>query len=463
MTEEQIADLGPALTKYLGCYRQCFARQPTFKHLGTYCRGLLSDLARKSVEPIALAAGTAVRTLQEFLTHHAWDQDGLLGRLQRRIVAEHLPAPGQAADSQHDPDGLGVIGVIDETSVPKKGDKTPGVQRQYCGAHGKVENCIVTVHLVVKYGRWFLAMLDSDLFLPEESWDLDRARCQEAHIPQDITYRSKWLIALEQLKRAVANGVRFDWLTFDEWYGGKPEFLFLLEEMGMNYVCEVPANFMCWPSLPKYHSLQTPFATKRVDSAVVRGRPFRQQTWRSVRLTRQTLAPQTWQVKAAQVWLQRDGRPTDRSYWLIVARNAQTGETKYFVSNAPPKTALLKLLKVAFCRWNVEHAFRLVKTEIGFGHFEGRCWRGLLRHMILCQVVMLFVAEQTTRLRGEKSGPDDGADGAGLEPGLPALAAPSPNDPGHRARRRCYSVPSGPQPRRSGIATTISSKAVVAL
>jgi SRSO17 transposase len=420
MTEDQIAGLGPAFTQYLDSFRKCFTRQPTFGHLRTYCRGLLSDLARKSVEPMALAAGCAVRTLQEFLTHHAWDQDALLQRLQRRIVIEHLPAPGERAV-----DDLGVIGLIDETSVPKKGDKTPGVQRQYCGARGKIENCIVSVHLAIKYGA-FLAMLDSDLFLPEKSWDLDRQRCQDAHVPEDITYRSKWLIALEQIKRAVANGVRFDWLVFDEWYGGKPEFLFLLEEMGSHYVGEVPANFMCWPSLPKYHSLQAPFVAKRVDHAVTHGKPFRGQKWQTVQLIRQTLSPQTWKIKAAQVHLQREGQPTDRTYWLIVARNLETAEVKYFVSNAPPQTALAKLLKVAFSRWNVEHAFRLVKTEIGFSHFEGRSWLGLLRHMILCQAVMLFVAEQTTRLRGEKSGANDGANDPGIEPLVSSLATASP-------------------------------------
>ena len=424
MTEDQIAGLGPAFTQYLDGFRKCFARAPTFGHLRTYCRGLLSDLARKSVEPMALAAGCAVRTLQEFLTHHAWDQDALLQRLQRRIVTEHLPAPGERAD-----DDLGVIGLIDETSVPKKGDKTPGVQRQYCGARGKIENCIVSVHLAVKHGA-FLAMLDSDLFLPEKSWDLDRQRCQEAHVPQDITYRSKWLIALEQIKRAIANGVHFDWLVFDEWYGGKPEFLFLLEEMGSHYVGEVPANFMCWPTMPKYHSLQAPFVAKRVDSAATYSKPFRGQKWQTVQLTRQTLSPQTWKIKAAQVHLQRDGQPTDRTYWLIVTRNLETAEVKYFVSNAPPHTALAKLLKVAFSRWNVEHAFRLVKTEIGFGHFEGRSWLGLLRHMILCQAVMLFVAEQTTRLRGEKSAPDDGANNPGIEPLVSSLATASPQRAG---------------------------------
>lgn len=417
MTAQEIASLGPAFTEYLRDLRPCFVTKNTFAHLGTYCRGLLSDLPRKSVEPIALAAGCAVRTLQEFLTYHVWDQDALLGRLQRRIVAEHLPPPGRMKA-----DALGVVGLIDETSVPKKGKKTPGVQRQYCGAKGKVENCIVSVHLALKHGR-FLSVLDSDLFLPEQSWDLDRQRCKDAHVPDHVTYRPKWVIALEQIDRATANGVRFDWLTFDEWYGGKPEFLLLLEERGLNYVCEVPANFLCWPTLPKYHSPQRPFAAKRVDNATTWGKPFVSQQCKTFRLSRETLPPQTWKVKAAQVHLQRDGRPTARAYWLIVARNTDTGEIKYFVSNAPPKTALRTLLRVAFCRWNVEHAFRLAKTEIGFSHFEGRHWLGLLRHMILCQLVLLFVAEQTDRLRGEKPAPDHGADRPRPQHRLPSVAA----------------------------------------
>jgi SRSO17 transposase len=284
MTEDQVAGLGPAFTEFLGGFRKCFPRRPTFKHLATYCRGLISDLPRKSVEPIALAAGTAVRTLQEFLTHHAWDHDGLLRRLQRRIVTEHLPGPSDASA-----DDLGVIGLIDETSVPKKGDKTPGVQRQYCGSRGKIDNCIVTVHLAVRHGA-FLAMLDSDLFLPEESWDMNRRRCKDAHIPQDITYRSKWLIALEQIDRAVANGVRFDWLVFDEWYGGKPEFLFLLEESGTElrlrgaeqlHVLADPAQIQLAPGPVRRQA-----GRQRVRPGASR---FAGQEWQTVQLTRQTL------------------------------------------------------------------------------------------------------------------------------------------------------------------------------
>lgn len=426
MTAEQVAALGPAFTDFLRCFRPCFVTRNTFAHLNTYCRGLLSDLARKSVEPIALAAGCAVRTLQEFLTHHAWDHARMRDEIQRRVVREHLPAPGSGPA-----DGIGVVGWIDETSAAKKGHKTPGVQRQYCGASGKIDNCIVTVHLACRSGD-FMTMLDNDLFLPETTWDADRKRCKAAHIPDDVVYRSKWQIALEQVDRAMGNGVRFDWLTFDEWYGGKPGFLSGLEARGLLYVCEVPANLPCFPSLPKYNSLQRPFASQRVDNAGKFAKPFKGKPWKKVKLARKTLADQVWHVRSAQVYLSRDGgegkaspRPTDRTYWLIVARSDTTGEMKYFVSNGPPKTALLTLLKVAFTRAGIEHVFRLAKTEIGFGHFEGRSYKGLMRHMTLCQLVLLFAAEQTGRLRGEKSGVDDRADGPRLEHAVPILAPAS--------------------------------------
>jgi SRSO17 transposase len=240
-----------------------------------------------------------------------------------------------------------------------------------------------------------------------------------------VVYRSKWKIALEQIDRAVGNGIRFDWLTFDEWYGGKPEFLFELDRRGRLYICEVPANFACFPSRPKYHSSQSAFAAKRADNAATWGKPFRGQKWRKITWLRTTLGPQVWQAKAAQVYLSWEAKPTDRTYWLIVAENLQTGEVKYFVSNAPPKTALATLMKVAFTRAGVEHVFRVAKTEIGLGHFEGRSYRGLLRHMILCQLVLLFVAEQTDRLRGEKPADHLGADRPGTQYPLPTMAGES--------------------------------------
>src|SRR3954467_8264641 len=156
MTPQQMMAWGTAFTAYLGFFRDCIVYQPTVAHLHAYCRGLLSDLARKSVEPIALACGTAVRTLQEFLRDHVWDHFRMRDLLQQRLARQ--PALSAADD-------LGTIGVIDETSTAKKGTKTPGGSRQYCGERGKVDNCVVTVHLAVVRGL-FKTLVDAALFLP---------------------------------------------------------------------------------------------------------------------------------------------------------------------------------------------------------------------------------------------------------------------------------------------------------
>src|SRR5438270_607174 len=184
MTECQLRGLGPALDRFLARFLYCCDYTQTFAHLKTYVRGLLSDLPRKSVEPIALASGTPVRTMQEFLRDHGWRRGEVVGTAQAYAAAllARLPA-----------DGLGAVGVIDETAQPKKGTKTPGVHRQWCGRLGKVENCVVTVHPGVKKGR-FRALLGGQLFLPRE-WSLDRDRCREAGLPDGVVHRPKWRLA----------------------------------------------------------------------------------------------------------------------------------------------------------------------------------------------------------------------------------------------------------------------------
>jgi SRSO17 transposase len=422
MTPQQMMAWGTAFTAYLGFFRDCIVYQPTVAHLHAYCRGLLSDLARKSVEPIALACGTAVRTLQEFLRDHVWDQFRMRDLLQQRLLG--LLAPNAA-------DGLGTIGVIDETSVAKKGTKTPGVQRQYCGASGKIENCIVTVHLGIVRGL-FKTLIDAALFLPK-AWSDDRERCYEAKIPDDVVYRPKWRIALEQVTCAIANGLALEWLTFDEYYGGKPTFLEELDKLsGTAYVGEIPRNFRCLTKRPRGKKPKKGWKGKRADNLARYSSVWYQQHWQNVSLARLTLDTQEWEVRAGPVYLLRRGELSDRTYWLIVARNLATGEVKYFISNAPSDTPIEKLLRVAFTRWNVEHTFRLAKSEIGFSHFEGRSYVALMRHMILCLIVMGFVAEHTDRLRGGKSGNHDGASVPGAEPALPDLAEESPPD--HRTK-----------------------------
>lgn len=418
MTPDQMLVLGSAFAAYLRIFEVCVAYNPTAEHLHSYCRGLLSDLARKSVEPIALACGTAVRTLQEFLRDHVWDQFRMRDLLQQRLLG--LPALNAADD-------LGTIGVIDETSVAKKGTKTPGVRRQYCGASGKIENCIVTVHLGIVRGL-FKTLIDAALFLPKV-WSEDRERCREAKIPDDVMYRPKWRIALEQVAHAIANGLTFDWLTFDEYYGGKPTFLEELDTHGgTGYIGEIPRNFRCLTQRPRGKKPKKGWKGKRADNLARYSSAWYQQNWQGVSLSRLTLDKQEWEVRAGQVYLLRRGELSDRTYWLIVARNLATGEVKYFISNASADTPLEKLLRVAFTRWNVEHTFRVAKSEIGFGHFEGRSYVALVRHMILCLLVMGFVAEHTDRLRGKKSGDHDGASVPSAEPALPDLADESSPD-----------------------------------
>lgn len=414
MTEEQVRAVGPAFARYLREFEGYFDPR-SVDHLRAYCRGLLTDLPRKSVEPIALASGTAVRTLQEFLRDYVWDRDGVRDELQRRVAA-HLP-------TVRDP--LGTVGIADETSQVKKGTKTPGVQRQYLGCVGKVDNGVVTVHVGVARGA-YKTLLDADLFLPE-SWDADRDRCRAADVPGDVTYRPKWRVALDQVRRATANGVRFDWFTFDEGYGDKPEFLAGLEADGLVYVGEVPRAF--------------PTADGPAEHVVATDRRFTGSPWRVVRVPHRTEADAAWEVRAARVRVRRGGRTADGDRWLVVARNRRSGEVKYFTSNAGPDVPVSRLVLVAFTRWNVEHAFRVAKTEAGLTHYEGRSYVGLMRHQVLCLLVVGFVASHADGLRGEKPGGHGRAGVPGVE--RPVRRATRPGSRSHvvRPHGRGHPVP----------------------
>ena len=136
MDVQQMRKLKPKLKQFLKEFDDCFPRKDTAAHLPVYISGQLSDIPEKKVEPIAINAGVPPRTLQEFLSQHTWDEDRARDRVQQIVRDQHA--------------GPDSIAILDETSDVKKGDKTPGVQRQWCGAVGKKENCIVTVHLSIR-------------------------------------------------------------------------------------------------------------------------------------------------------------------------------------------------------------------------------------------------------------------------------------------------------------------------
>jgi SRSO17 transposase len=435
MTEQQLNDLGPALSEFLDRYLFCCAYTQTFGHLSTYVKGLLSDLPRKSVEPIALRAGTPVRTLQEFLKDHDWDFAQVRAQLQSHAAGL---LPGLAED------GLGVVGLIDETSAVKQGTKTPGVQPQYLGTVGKVQNGIVTVHLGVAKGR-YKSLIDFDLFLPQD-WSADRPRCRACGIPDEVVYRPKWQIAHEQLDRAKANGVPLDWLTFDAEYGKCPGFIAGLDGRQLRFVGEVPRTFSCLAASRAGRRPGEAVKARQAEEVVRVSSRFRSQPWRVLRLARQTEQDQVWRVKAARVWLHGAAGWSATTYWLIWASNDQTGEEKFFLSNAPEGAEVEALVRVAFRRANVEHSFRVCKSELGFSHYEGRDYVALMRHLSLGLVALAFVAEHAEGLRGGKPGGDDGAGVPGPGRGVPRLAGPAARHGGGGPRAGRHRLSPAPQP-----------------
>ena len=439
MTEEQLDALGPALDDFLQPYLFCCGYTQTFAHLHTYCKGLLSDLRRKSVEPIALASGTAVRTLQEFLRDHQWHHPHVRQELQRHLAAS---LPGWPADD------LGTVGLIDETSALKSGTKTPGVQRQYLGCVGKLANGIVTVHLGVCRGR-YKTLCDAELFLSQE-WAADRDRRAAAGIPTAMVHRPKWQLALEQVDRAVANGIALDWLTFDADYGKAPEFVTGLDQRQLRFVGEVPKILSCLAATGSSARPAAPAKGRPAEEVVRQSPAFLKQPWHKVKLAQQTGGPQVWEVKAAQVWQVQDQQWSPRTYWLIWAQNPATGEAKYFLSNAPATAKVATLVRVGFRRWNVEHGFRVAKSEIGFTHYEGRNYTALMRHQTLCLLMLTFVAEHTERLRGEKSRGDDGAGVRGAEPSVRRVAGGAARDQPAAVSARTDPLPPAAEPGRRG-------------
>jgi|TARA_B100001971_G_C18209902_1_gene550004 SRSO17 transposase len=424
MTADQIRSLQPALIALLQRFRPFFKRQITFQYFLFYITGLMAELKRKSIEPIALASSVPVRTLQEFLAFFVWDDARISDALQRMVADEH--------GSAH------AIGILDASGHPKSGDKSPGVQRQWCGRTGKVDNCVVGQHLLYTDNHEtnpFCCVLASDLFLPR-SWSDDRPRCRVAGIPDDLEHRPKWRIAIDQIEHAIGNGVRFEWVTFDEDYGQIPALWFELDRLGQWGIGEVRKNFLCWPTLPKYHSLQRPFAAKRVDNVCRHSPVFTRRNWRRFKIKNRTRGPLVVEAKAARVRLvdasnsdNNASHPTDRTYWLIETRDVQTAEVKYFISNAPRSTALLTMLRVAFARDHIERWFRTAKQEAGFGAFEVRTYTSLIRHWLCSRLGMYFLATQTKRLRGEKSADHDGAGGRCGEPaGQPDMESMLAND-----------------------------------
>jgi len=470
MDADTILRIKPALTQYLHEFDDCYGRITARRHLDTYVQGQLSDLPRKSVEPIADAAGTPPRTLQEFLSLYRWDESAMRDRSQQRVARRHAHPHS--------------VGILDETSFVKKGKKTACVQRQHCGAVGKTENCVVSVHLGYATPD-FHCLLDGELYLPQATWHENRQRCRAAGIPDNVVYRSKWQIGLEQITRARGNGLRFAWMTFDEGYGSKPPFLRALDEIGQNYVGEVPVSFTVWTKPPavlyREPSPDRPGRPRTFPRLKVKNNPpvqvrhiasysplFRREDWQTYRVKDGHKGPMVWTAKRIPVWLRdANGLPTGPHHLLVAYNVLEPEKIKYFISNAPEPTSVETLLLVAFSRWKIERMFEDGKGELGMDHFEVRSFRSIQRHLILSCVSYLFLAEFHQAHRGEKSASGglpsphgDAASGADLGSWRPLLAdvrrVDQPADRSHTTTQR----QEPPQPPQANLASIARNRAV---
>jgi SRSO17 transposase len=406
MDARAIAGLESALVEFLVAFDDCFGRSEPRAHLRTYVSGQLSDLGRKSVEPMALAADVPPRTLQRFLELVEWDQERLRDKLQQTIARDH-------AD-------LDAVGIIDETGHPKKGKHTAGVKRQWCGNTGKVDNCVVSVHTGYTAGD-FQCLLDSDVYLPED-WADDPARRRAAHIPDDVAFRTKPEMALDQIRRCLNHGIRVAAWTFDELYGRDGAFLNGLDALGQSYVAEVPCDFTGWVRAPRVllrptaWELRQPGRRRRFPRPAATAAPpsevrhlatkssvFRGRQWQPFHIKDSQKGPIVWEVKHADFYRKHtDGLPGP-THTLIIARNAlDHDEVKYFVANTAAGSSIEKLtwlLHVAFSRFPIEHCFRQAKDELGMDHFEVRGWRSIHRHMYVTQLSHLFCSRMRQTLR----------------------------------------------------------------
>lgn len=379
-------------------------------HLRTYVEGQLGPLERKSIEPIADAAGIPPRSLQEFLSLLRWDEDAVRDRIQHIVARKHR--------------GEENVGIVDETSFHKQGNMTACVQRQYCGATGKIDNCVVSVHLAFSNETGFHTLIDSTLYLPEDSWHRNRARCRAAAIAKEVVYRPLHEIALEQIRHATANGVPLEWICADERYGMVPAFLDGVEKEGLFYVVEVPKGLTGWTQCPEVwpdreHAppesqglrafprlAEDAPSAKTIEEIARHSYAIRQQPWVAFHLKETLKGPEVWEVKSCAFFHHRDGRASG-PLRLIVARHVLDGTTKFFLAHAPADASIQTLLRVGFTRWRVERCFEDEKGRIGMDHFEVRRYGSIKRHLIVSMVSHLLLAEQHERMRGEKPIPHD--------------------------------------------------------
>lgn len=293
---------------------------------------------------------------------------------------------------------------IDETGILKKGRKSIGVSRQWCGQLGKVDNCQVAVFATLGRGH-FSTPIDFRLYLPKE-WTKDKKRCEEAKIPKhQIVFKTKHEQALEMIFCARKNGVRFKWVGFDGFYGDNPEFLRTLADNGEEFMADIHSDHRIYyedpnPAVPppssdrgkKPSKLQAQARAIRVDRWTDKQSP---NAWKRVKVRKSTKGKLAVDILHREVWVW-DGKERQARKWhLVVRREVSSPEKrKYSLSNAPSNTSITRLAFMQAQRYWVERPFQDAKNQCGMGDYQVRGWLAWHHHMSMVMLAMVFMTEQ---------------------------------------------------------------------
>jgi len=356
------ADLG-ALADRIGRH---FGRAEPRSRVLAYLQGLLSPIERKNGWHLAEAAGAATPYgVQHLLGRAIWDADAVRDEV-RAYVVERLGTPG-------------AVLVVDETGFLKKGEKSVGVQRQYSGTAGRIENCQIGVFLAYAAPQGH-AFLDRDLYLPK-GWADDPARRAAAGVPAGVAFRTKPELARAMLARALDAGVPARWVTGDEVYGGDRRLRVWLEERDVAHVLAVKRSEPLWVATdrgPAQVAAATLVAALPADA------------WTRLSAGDGAKGPRGYD------WVRVAIRPlTDptRGYWLLVRRSlADPTDLAHYVCFGPATTPLAELVRVAGTRWAIEEGIEAAKGEVGLDHYEVRRWDGWYRHVTLGLLAHAFLA-----------------------------------------------------------------------
>jgi SRSO17 transposase len=352
-----------------------FARAEPRRRALAYLRGLLGNVTRKNGWQLAEHAGEATPDgMQRLLATADWDPDLVRDDL-RAYVVEHLGDPG-------------AVLVVEETGFLKKGTTSVGVQRQYSGTAGKVDNCQVGVFLAYASAKG-RAFIDRELYLPER-WTEDPERCQAARVPEEIGFGTKPELAQLMLERALDAGVPVAWVTADEVYGGSPTLRQWLEGRGVWHVLAVKCTELLTVDGP-----QGPVRTSAEQLAAAV--PVEQWIACSAGHGAKGRRLYDW----ARVELAVPPGP-GMARWLLVRRSRRDGELAFYACYGPADTSLVGLVRVAGTRWAVEEGFQQAKTEVGLDHYQVRRWPGWYRHVTLALLAHAFlVVTRTTAATGD--------------------------------------------------------------